>query len=122
MKLARQYFLEQSPPQKSRNHFIARQGSWHGCTIATLAMGDFKVRKTLFNPILPENVSRISACNSYRGIREGETNEEYVARLAQELDDEFQRVGPENVCAFLAEPISGSVSIQSLDRNLGSNH
>jgi adenosylmethionine-8-amino-7-oxononanoate aminotransferase len=109
MKLARQYFLELSP-QSPRSRFIAREGSWHGSTLATLAIGDFKVRKCLFEPLLADNVSRVSACHPYRGLKEGENSEEYVARLAQELEDEFQRVGPENVCAFIAEPIVGTVS------------
>ena len=73
-------------------------------------MGDFKCRKTLFTPILPENISRVSACNAYRGLLEGETVDQYVARLAQELEDEFQAVGPETVCAFVVEPVVGSVS------------
>ena len=113
MKLARQFFLEQNPPQVTRHRFIARQGSWHGCTIGALAVGDFKVRKDIFSPILPKNTSRVSACNSYRGMHEGESTEEYVARLAEELDNEFQRVGAENVCAFIAEPVAGSVGTLS---------
>jgi adenosylmethionine-8-amino-7-oxononanoate aminotransferase len=32
-----------------------------------------------------------------------------VARLAAELDAEFQRVGPGTVCAFIAEPVVGAV-------------
>ncbi|KAL8856200.1 MAG: hypothetical protein Q9178_007165 [Gyalolechia marmorata] len=68
MKLARQYFLEIDPNTR-RHRFIARQGSWHGCTISTLAVGDFNVRKA--------------------------PHEAYVARLAQNLEDEFYRVGPE---------------------------
>lgn len=109
MKLARQYYLELNP-QTRRNRFIARQGSWHGCTIATLAVGDFKVRKAPFVPILPDNVSRVSACHSYRGLKKNESNEAYIARLAQELESEFQRVGPETVCAFIVEPVVGTVS------------
>ena len=64
----------------------------------------------MFEPILPGNVSRVSACNVYRDLLEGETIEQYVARLAQELEDEFQRVGPGSVCAFVAEPVVGAVS------------
>lgn len=110
MKLARQYFLELSPPETNRCHFIARKGSWHGCTIAALSVGDLKARKTIYEPILPANVSRVSACNVYRDLLQGETIEQYVARLAQELEDEFQRVGPGSVCAFVAEPVVGAVS------------
>ena len=109
MKLARQYFLEISP-QSPRSRFIARDGSWHGSTLATLAIGDFKVRKHLFEPLLADNVSRVSACHPYRGLKKDETTENYVSRLAQELDDEFQRIGPETVCAFVAEPVVGTVS------------
>ncbi|KAH0536041.1 hypothetical protein FGG08_007048 [Glutinoglossum americanum] len=108
MKLARQYFLELSPPQPTRSRFISRQGSWHGCTIAALSAGDFRVRKNLFAPLLPDNVSRVSACNVYRDLCEGEDIKDYVARLAQELEDEFQRLGVETVCAFIAEPVAGS--------------
>ena len=110
MKLARQYFLELSPPQPTRHRYITRVGSWHGCTIAALAMGDFKARKHIFEPILPTNVSQVSACNPYRGLQDGETLPQYVERLAQELEAELQRLGPETVCAFVIEPICGSVS------------
>lgn len=109
MKLARQYFLEIDP--KTRRHrFIARQGSWHGCTIGTLAVGDFKIRKAPFMPLLPDNVSHVLPCHPYRGLQKNESHEAYVARLAQDLEDEFQRVGPETVCAFIVEPIVGTVS------------
>lgn len=32
----------------------------------------------------------------------------YVASLIQELDDKFHELGPDTVCAFIAEPISGA--------------
>jgi len=73
-------------------------------------MGDFKARKHIFEPILPSNVSQVSACNAYRGLLDGETHPQYVERLAQELEAELHRVGPETVCAFVIEPICGSVS------------
>jgi adenosylmethionine-8-amino-7-oxononanoate aminotransferase len=73
MKLERQYLLELSPPQPDRHNFITRRGSWHGFTIAALAMGDFKARKHIFEPILPTNVNQVSACNIYRGLKNGET-------------------------------------------------
>ena len=109
MKLARQYFLEIDPNTR-RHRFIARQGSWHGCTIGTLAVGDFKVRKAPYMPLLPENISHVLPCHTYRGLKKNESHEAYVARLAQNLEDEFQRVGPETVCAFIVEPIVGTVS------------
>lgn len=108
MKLARQYFLELSA-ETPRYRFIAREGSWHGATIGTLAIGDFKARKWPFEALLSDNISRVSACNPYRGMKTGETSTDYISRLAQELEDEFQRVGPDTVCAFIAEPMVGTV-------------
>jgi adenosylmethionine-8-amino-7-oxononanoate aminotransferase len=43
-------------------------------------------------------------------MKPDESVEEYVARLAQELEDEFQRLGPGTVCAFVAETMTGAVS------------
>ncbi|KAF4634712.1 hypothetical protein G7Y89_g3397 [Cudoniella acicularis] len=108
MKLARQYFLELSPPEPERFRFIAREGSFHGTTAATLALTGRQAVRRQFAPLLKDNVTHVSACNPYRGLRAGETIETYVQRLATELDDEFQRVGPKTVCAFVAETVAGT--------------
>lgn len=109
MKLARQYHFERSP-NSPRLNFIARKSSWHGCTLGTLSLGDFKARKEIFSSMLHDNVTHVSPCHPYRDLRDGETTEEYVARLAQELEDEFQRLSPDTVCAFAVEPMVGTVS------------
>ena len=107
-KLARQYFLELSPPQPRRIRFIARQISYHGNTLGALSISGHKARRAIYEPMLSANVSHVSMCNAYRGPREGETLNKYVERLAEELDTEFQRVGSETVCAFVAEPVVGA--------------
>lgn len=114
MKLARQYFMELSPAQPSRVNFIARKESYHGSTLGSLSMSGHVSRRALFEPMLLPNISRVSACNAYRGMREGEKIEGYVVRLAHELEDEFVRVGPDTVCAFVAEPTVGAVSLFSI--------
>ncbi|KAK3503096.1 pyridoxal phosphate-dependent transferase [Neurospora crassa] len=106
VKLARQYFLEIDQPQRTR--FISRKQSYHGITLGALSVGGHEVRRAKFEPLLIKNVSRVSPCNAFRGKTPGESDEEYAERLAKELDEEFQRVGPENVCAFAAEPIVGA--------------
>ena len=110
IKLCRQYFLELSPPQPQRIRFIARKESYHGNTLGALSMSGHLGRRTLFEPILipSNNISRVSACNSYRGMKGDESISAYVTRLAEELDAEFQRVGPDTVCAFVAEPVVGA--------------
>ncbi|KAK4976563.1 hypothetical protein LTR66_010820 [Elasticomyces elasticus] len=108
MKLARQYYTELSPPQLQRTKFIARKESYHGTTLGALSMSGHVARRALFEPTLLHNISRVAACNAYRGKRPDERDDQYVARLAQELDGEFRRVGPDTVCAFVAEPVVGA--------------
>ncbi|KAL4737436.1 pyridoxal phosphate-dependent transferase [Aspergillus similis] len=108
LKMARQYFTELPEPQPQRTRFIARRQSYHGNTLGSLAAGGHKARRAIFEPILATSTSHVSPCYPYRDMRESESNEEYVSRLAEELENEFQRVGPDTVCAFIAETMSGT--------------
>ena len=107
MKMARQYYVELGQP--SRTRFIARERSYHGNTLGSLSLSGHKTRRAIYEPILSSNMTHVSPCSPYRGKRAGETDAQYVARLAQELEDEFQRVGPDTVCGFVAETVAGLV-------------
>jgi adenosylmethionine-8-amino-7-oxononanoate aminotransferase len=109
LKMARQYYMELPVPEPQRTHFIARDRSYHGNTLGSLSLSGHKVRRTIYEPILSSQFSHVSPCYAYRGKRDGESDEQYVDRLAQELEDEFQRVGPDKVCAFFAETVAGLV-------------
>ncbi|KAH6693670.1 aminotransferase class-III [Plectosphaerella plurivora] len=106
MKMARQYFIETK--QEKRVNFIARHGSYHGITLGALSMSGHKGRRRLFEGMLLPNIHRVSDCNAYRGMKDGQTVEEYVQQLATELDQKFQALGPDTVCAFVAEPVVGA--------------
>jgi len=108
MKMARQYFVELEGPETKRYRFISRQQSYHGTTLGSLGLGGHVARRKIYEPMLSPGVSRVSPCYAYRGSKDEETIEQYVDRLAAELDAEFQRVGPETVCAFVVEPIVGA--------------
>jgi adenosylmethionine-8-amino-7-oxononanoate aminotransferase len=109
MKMARQYYMELCPKQPQRTNFIAREGSYHGSTLGALSMGGHVGRRKLFEGmLLDNNVHRVSAANEYRGKADGQTTEEYVQQLADELDRKFQEVGPDTVAAFVAETLVGA--------------
>jgi adenosylmethionine-8-amino-7-oxononanoate aminotransferase len=107
IKLARQYFVEIGEPQRTR--IIARRQSYHGNTLGALAAGGNEWRRQQFGPLLIE-VSHIAPCYEYRGRADGESAREYGQRVAQELEDEILRLGPETVIAFMAEPVVGATS------------
>lgn len=107
LKMARQYYVEIGQPQRSR--IIARRQSYHGNTLGALAVGGNEWRRRQFAPLLID-VTHVSPCYAYRDQQAGETAEQYSARLVQELDDTIQRLGPDTVMAFVAEPVVGATA------------
>ena len=108
LKLSRQYFLEIGQPQ--RRHYIARRQSYHGNTLGALGLGGNMARREPYVPILADCFSHVSPCFAYHGQGEDEGDDAYVARLADELDAEFQRLGPDRVVAFAAETMVGATT------------
>ena len=105
IKLARQYHLERGEPQ--RRHLIARRQSYHGNTLGALAAGGNAWRRQQFDPLLI-GVSHIAPCYEYVDRTEGESSFDYGQRVANELEAEILRLGPETVMAFMAEPVVGA--------------
>jgi len=105
--MARQYYVERGESQRS--HFIARRLSYHGNTLAALSVGDNHYRRAAMEPLLMP-VSHIAPCYAYREKHPGESDEDYGLRIANELETELLRVGPETVCAFVAETLGGATS------------
>ncbi len=107
LKLARQYFVEIGQPQ--RRHLIARRQSYHGNTLGALAVGSNMWRRAPFRPLLIET-SHIAPCYAYRGRDQAETEAAYGRRVADELDAEIRRLGPDTVIAFVAETVVGATA------------
>lgn len=105
IKLARQYFMEIGQPE--RRHIIARRQSYHGNTLGALSAGGNEWRRAQFAPILVE-MSHIAPCYEYVDRRDDESSFDYGQRVADDLEDEIQRLGPETVMAFMAEPVVGA--------------
>jgi len=105
IKLARQYYLEKGEPERRR--VIARKQSYHGNTLGALSAGGNEWRRAQFAPLLIE-MSHIAACYEYAEKPEGESSHAYGQRMANALEEEILRLGPETVMAFMAEPVVGA--------------
>ena len=88
---------------------IARRQSYHGNTLGALAAGGNEWRRAQFAPLLVET-SHVAPCYEYRGRAEGESAFDYGHRVANELETEIERLGPETVMAFVAEPVVGATA------------
>ena len=107
LKMARQYFVEIGQPQ--RRHFIARRQSYHGNTLGALAVGGNEARRRQFAPLLID-VTHVSPCYEYRGREPAESARAYGERLVAELAAAIERLGGENVIAFVAETVGGATA------------
>jgi len=107
LKLARQYFLEIGEPDRHR--VIARRQSYHGNTLGALAVGGNQWRREPFEPMLMP-ARHIAPCYAYRDRAEGEIEEEYGRRVADELEAAILDLDPRTVAAFIAEPVVGATA------------
>lgn len=97
-KLARQIQLARG--ELSRRLIISRSQSYHGMTLGALASsGRIGLRRPFLGML--QDMPRIKPPYVYRYPATG-------AELADRLERRVLEVGPENVAAFLAEPISGA--------------
>jgi adenosylmethionine-8-amino-7-oxononanoate aminotransferase len=97
LKLALQYQF--AIGQKTRRKFIARERSWHGNTLGALGVSGFLERRIAFEGAFVDAV-RISPANDYRP--------ETGTLDAKQLEDAILREGPENIAAFIFEPVVGA--------------
>lgn len=109
IKLARQYWFEQDQPQ--RKNFISRELSYHGNTVTALSLSGHPSRRAPYNDILQHEVyHKVSPAYAKRFQKADETEEQYVERLRQELEDKILELGPETVIGFVAETVVGATT------------
>ena len=107
MKLIR-YHAEASG-QPNRIKVIAREQGYHGVTLASAALTAIPTNHAHFQlPFEALGVLRTGSANYYRGANEGESEADFVARRAQELEALILAEEPETIAAMIAEPVSGA--------------
>ncbi|HEU4616914.1 MAG TPA: aminotransferase [Gammaproteobacteria bacterium] len=104
IKLVRYYNNAIGRPKRKK--IIGRQRGYHGTTLASAALTGFDSFHRSFDLPLP-GFLHTHAPYYYRGAEPGESEEDYAARLAGELEQLIVREDPETVAAFIAEPLMG---------------
>ena len=104
IKLALSYYLARKQPRKTR--LISRWASYHGATIAATSLSGHTGRRRTYHRILMD-VTHIPPAYCYR-CPFSKDPESCDLDCARALDIAIRREGPENVAAFIAEPIVGS--------------
>ncbi|WP_307290779.1 aspartate aminotransferase family protein [Bacillus sp. SORGH_AS_0510] len=104
MKMAIQYWQEKGVQTKTK--VISRWVSYHGITLGALSMSGHTGRRARFVPLL-EEFPVINPPYCYRcpyNLEAPTCN--YMC--AEELETAIRRIGPEQIAAFIAEPVIGA--------------
>jgi adenosylmethionine-8-amino-7-oxononanoate aminotransferase len=107
MKLARQYHVDTGKPAKRL--IVGRRQSYHGMSIATLNVGGHAQRRELYEPMFA-GTYLTEPHFEYRYRRDDEDADGYSRRAADALEETLLALGPENVAAFLCEPVVGATT------------
>ncbi len=103
IKFLRQYAIATGKPEKTK--IVTRDPSYHGGTIANLAMNG-EVMMLPFLEGFAEPSAKVPAPFTYR-LPENHDAESYARHCAEVLEQTIQALGPQNVLAFVMEPVGG---------------
>jgi len=103
-RLARQYWVTRG--QLMKHIIIGRWQAFHGDNIFSVSMSGLTVRRRMYTPMF-RDMPKIPPAFCYRCYFE-KTYPECGLRCARALEDAICQAGPENVAAFIAEPVVGS--------------
>lgn len=105
VKLVRLYNNLLGRPAKKK--IIARRRGYHGVSIASGSLSGFSGMHKGFDLPL-DGILHTTPPYKLREGKPGESDAEFVARLAGELDALIEAEGPDTVAAFIAEPIQAA--------------
>ncbi|WP_417432670.1 aspartate aminotransferase family protein [Kiloniella sp.] len=92
-------------PEKKK--IISRIKGYHGVTVASASMTGLPANHTDFDlPIA--NILHTSCPHYWRFGLDGESEEDFSTRMADELEKMIQDEGPETIAAFIGEPVMGA--------------
>jgi len=105
IKLA--WYINNALGRPAKKKIISRQRAYHGVTIASGSLTGLAFAHTDFDlPIA--RILHTDCPHYYRFAEQGESEEAFAARMADNLEQLILREGPDTVAAFFAEPVMGA--------------
>jgi adenosylmethionine-8-amino-7-oxononanoate aminotransferase len=101
------HFYHARRGQSSRQHIISRLNSYHGSTYLTISVGNRSGDRTPNFHYIGDFIHHLSAPYPYRRP-EGLSEDQFTDHLVEEFKAKIVELGPDNIAAFIAEPIQGS--------------
>jgi adenosylmethionine-8-amino-7-oxononanoate aminotransferase len=100
------WFLGGAEGKPQRRKILTRMNAYHGVTAVSASM-TAKPYNSVFGLPLPGFI-HLTCPHYWRFGADGETEEQFTARLAAELEATIIKEGPDTIAGFFAEPVMGA--------------
>ena len=101
------WYANNSRGMPEKKKIISRRKGYHGVTLVSASMTGLPTNHASFD--LPfDFVKHTTTPHYWREGRDGETEEDFSARCAADLEELIIAEGPDTVAAFIAEPVMGA--------------
>lgn len=105
IRLVHYYFTMKGQVRKKK--IISRVNGYHGATYVAASLTGIQGTKIGFDRIGEDFIHHVSAADLYSRPRDM-SEEDYCDFLVDEFENRILQLGPDNVAAFIAEPIMGA--------------
>lgn len=106
LKLIWYYWNLMGKPQKKA--IISRERAYHGSTVAGASLSGLPFMHGIFDLPLPRFHHIGPTPCHYQYAEDGESERDFAMRCAKALEDKILELGPDNVAAFVGEPVMGA--------------
>ncbi len=100
------WFLSGSEGKPERRKIITRKNAYHGVTAVSASMTGKPYNEVFGLPL--DGFIHLTCPHYWREGQDGETEADFTARMAQELEDVIAREGADTIAGFFAEPVMGA--------------
>lgn len=114
LRLVRHYWALEGKPGK--NIIISRKNAYHGSTVAGVSLGGMEHMHGQLGGAVP-NIVHVMMPYAFELAEPGESEEAFGLRAAKAVEDAILEAGPENVAAFIGEPVMGAGGVKIPPRN-----
>lgn len=101
------WYINNARGKPLKKKVIAREKAYHGVTIASASLTGLPACQNDFDLPIP-GVLRTGCPHHYRFGQEGESEQEFATRRADELEQLILSEGPDTIAAIFAEPVMGA--------------
>ena len=100
------WFLNKAEGKPEKRKILTRINGYHGVTVCAASMTGKPYNEVFGLPL--DGFIHLTCPHYWREGKEGESEAEFTARMAKELEEVIAREGADTIAAFVAEPVMGA--------------